>query len=127
MKNKLLLASLLTACVLTPAFATDKTVAVIPADPAVALDELLDHCHVTVGQSREGVLTEMRAPNYVVGENIWVYTGFRAKNVTSGEQFDTLVVAFVNQKVATVRLAQEEQLRAALHQAGSVAAKVAQR
>jgi hypothetical protein len=72
---------------------------------------VLAQSRVSIGSSRESVLTEMRAPNIVLHANVWVYTGFRASNVPGAERFDSLVVAFKNDKVDTIRLVKSEQVR----------------
>ena len=126
MKTVILIASLLAAGTFTPAFASENTDSATSSNSETTLEDLLSHSRVTVGQSREGVLTEMRAPNLALGENVWVYTGFNATNVSGGERYDALIVAFKDNKVATVRLAQEEQVRVALTRSG-LAQKIAKR
>ena len=123
--KSLLFASLLAAGSLTPAFATDTHVSVIPADSATTVEDALARSRVSIGASRESVIAEMREPNYVFGANVWIYTGFRATNVYGGEGFDTLVVAFKNEKVVSIRLATEAQVRVAAGANAAAKAKVA--
>jgi hypothetical protein len=111
MKTIVLLTALLTAGVCSPAFASEFQTSSIPTDGFTSIDEVLAQSRVSIGSSRESVLTEMSAPSIVLHANVWVYTGFRANNVPGAERFDSLVVAFKNDKVDTIRLVKSEQVR----------------
>lgn len=127
MKNIVLLTALLTAGVSSPAFAADYQVSSVPTDSFSTLDEVLAHSRVSVGASRESVLTEMRDPNIVLHPNVWVYTGFRATNVAGAERFDSLVVTFKREKVDTIRLVKADQVRTAATRSTLETGKVAVR
>jgi hypothetical protein len=99
----------------------------MPPESSLTLDEMLSRSRVSVGASRESVLIELREPNFVIGPDVWVYTGVKAANVFGAERYDTLVVAFKNDKVEVVRLAKEEQVRVAANRSAAGAAKIAKR
>ena len=127
MKKIALLLSLLAAGTLAPAFASEFRASQLPPESSLTLEELLSRNRVSVGASRESVLIEMREPTLVIGPDVWVYTGFMATNVFGAERYDTLVVAFKNDKVEVIRLAKEEQVRVAANRSGAGAPKVAKR
>jgi hypothetical protein len=110
MKMLLALASILAASLTAPAFAAT-TVSSQATEVNPTLEELLAHSRVSIGQSRVGLLTEMREPDVVLSRNVWVYTGFRAANVSGAERFDALVVIFKNEKVDAIRLTTEERVQ----------------
>jgi hypothetical protein len=127
MKKIALLLSVLAAGTLAPAFASEFRASQMPLESSLTLEEMLSRSRVSVGASRESVLIELREPNLVIGSDVWIYTGFVAGNVFGAERFDTLVVAFKNDKVEVIRLAKEEQVRVAANRSGAGAAKVAKR
>jgi hypothetical protein len=127
MKTIVLLTALLTAGVCSPAFASEFQVSSVPTDRFSTLDELLARSRLSIGASRESVLTEMRDPNLVLHANVWVYTGFRASNVAGAERFDALLVTFKQDKVDTIRLVQSAQVRLAASRSALETTKVAAR
>lgn len=113
MKTILLLAaSLLTLATGTTVFAADRAPS-LASEVVTTLDELLARNRVAVGAARESVINEMRAPNLVLHPNVWVYTGFQATNVRDADKFDSLVITFKDDKVQTLVLAKEAQIRIA--------------
>lgn len=126
MKTFILLALIIVACVITPAFANQSTISALSPE-GVTLDELLAQSRVSVGASRSGVLNQMREPNVVVYPDLWIYTGVRAINVVGGEHYDTLVVNFKNDRVDAIRLTKEDWVRMAADRKGIAAPTVAKR
>ena len=127
MKNIALLLSLLAAGTIAPAFSAEVRASQMAPESSLTLEELLARSRVSVGASRESVLIELREPNLVIERDVWVYTGFLASNVFGAERYDTLVVAFKNDKVEVLRLAKEEQVRVAANRSAAGAAKIAKR
>ena len=127
MKNIALLLSLLAAGTIAPAYAAQFRASEMPPESSLTLEEMLSRNRVSVGASRESVLIELREPNFVIGSDVWVYTGFKAANVFGAERYDTLVLTFKNDKVEVVRLAKEEQVRVAANRSAAGAAKIAKR
>lgn len=127
MKNIVLLTALLTAGVCAPAFASEFQVSSTSVDGTATLEELLAQSRMSVGASRGSVLSEMNSPDIVLHANVWVYTGFRASNVAGSERFDSIVVTFKNEKVDTIRLVKEEQVRMAAARSALGTTKVAAR
>lgn len=127
MKNIALLLSLLAVGAIAPASAAEFRASQMAPEDSLTLEELLTRSRVSVGVSRESVLTEPSAPNLVAGPDVWVYTGFKATNVYGAECYDTLVLAFKNDKVEVIRLAKEEQVRVTANRSSAGAAKIAKR
>jgi hypothetical protein len=82
---------------------------------------------VSVGASRSGVLNQMREPNFILHPDVWIYTGFRATNVSGAERYDTLVVIFKNEKVDAIRLTKEDWVRVVAARGGFAGEKIAKR
>ena len=127
MKNIALLVSLLAVGAIAPASAAEFRASQMAPEDSLTLEELISRSRVSIGVSRGSVLTELSAPNFIIGPDVWVYTGFKATNVYGAERYDTLVLAFKNEKVEVIRLAKEEQLRVTANRSGTGAAKIAQR
>lgn len=127
MKNIALLLSLLAVGAIAPASAAEFRASQMAPEDSLTLEELLTRSRVSVGVSRESVLSELRAPDLVIGPDVWVYTGFKATNVYGAERYDTLVLAFKNDKVEVIRLAKEEQVRVTANRSSTGAAKIAKR
>ena len=125
-KTFVLLSSILAAGVITPAFATQSSITALPGE-GVPLDELLAQSRASVGASRWGVLNQMREPNLVLYPDVWIYTGFRATNVTGGERYDALVVTFKHDRVDAIKLTKEDWVRMAATRNGLTAPTVAKR
>lgn len=127
MKNILFLTSILAAGAIAPAFATESKVSVIPADVVTSIEELLARSRVSVGVSRESVITEMRHPNTALTPDVWVYTGFHANNLYNAERYDTLVVTFKNDRVVKITLTTAEEVRVAAARSGMTVQRIARR
>ena len=127
MKKPLLLLPVFAAGLIAPALAVDTTPAIMMADGLVTIDEILDNSRLSVGASRDSVLNQLRPPNLISGPEVWIYTGFRAKNVVNTERYDTLVVTFKQDRVASIKLAKEEHVRVAAARSGVVTPKIAKR
>lgn len=127
MKNIALLLSLLAVGAIAPASAAEFRASQMAPEDSLTLEELISRSRVSVGVSRESVLTELSTPNLLIGPDVWVYTGFKATNVYGAERYDTLVLAFKNDKVEVIRLAKEEQVRVTANRGSTGAAKIAKR
>lgn len=126
--NKIaLLLALLAAGALAPAVAAEFRASEIPPDDSLTLEDVLSRSRVSVGVSRGSVLIELREPNLIMGPDVWIYTRFRATSVFGAERYDTLVLAFKNDKVEVIRLTTEEQVRMTANRRGADAAKIAKR
>lgn len=112
MKTILLLSSLCLAVVSTPVVAAEFQPSA-SEDVVITLNGLPFRNRVTVGAARDSVLHELRAPQVVLHANVWVYTGFRAANIFGAEKYDSLVVTFKDEKVHTLVLAKESEVRIA--------------
>lgn len=127
MKKNALLLSLLAAGAVVPAVSAEFRASQMAPEHSFTLEEILARSRVSVGISRGSVLNELRAPDLILGPDVWIYTGFRATNVYGSELYDTLVVAFKNDKVEVIRLAKEEQVRMTASRGGAGSAKIAKR
>lgn len=118
----LLLTALLTATSLATFAAPVATV--IPTDSFVELnDETLDHLlsrtRVSVGMERSRVINQIGEPAAQIGNDVWVFTHFRAGNVTYAERYDTLLLVFKDDKVTRVTLTSAQDVRMALRRSNA--------
>ncbi len=116
MKKYLLLASLAVASV-TPTFAAETTISRLANDiftlNAETLDYLTSRVRVSVGMNRGTVIDQLGEPQVMAHRDLWAFTGFRASNVFGAERYDTLLVAFKSDRVATVTLTNAQAIRTA--------------
>lgn len=116
MKTYLLIASLAVA-VVTPAFAAETTSSRLANDTftldAETLDYLTSRVRVSVGMDRGTVIDQLGEPHIMAHSDLWAFTGFRASNVFGAERYDTLLVAFKSDRVATVTLTNAQAIRTA--------------
>ena len=57
---------------------------------------------------------QLGAPNEMLGSGVWVYWDFKGKGAPEAAKFDTLVVVFADNEVATLRLAESKPVRTAV-------------
>lgn len=126
----LLLTTLLTATSLSTFAAPVATL--IPTDSFVelndeTLDLLLSRARVSAGMDRGRVIEQLGQPAARIGTAVWVFTNFRAGNVTYAERYDTLLVIFKGDKVERVTLTNAQDIRMAARRsnAAGTATKVA--
>ena len=108
MKKILLLASFVFAAV-SAALAQNSTAldqsAIFDADP---------YTSVAKGMSREAVMFQLGVPSETLGHGVWVYWNFHGRGAPDAAKYDTLVVVFADQEVATLRLAESKPVRVAV-------------
>lgn len=106
--SALLAASVLFAA-LAPLIAATKQK--INASPIVAGPPLQTYGQ---GTPREKVIEVLGAPAARVGSNIWIYFDFRADQASVDPSLDALVIAFKDERVLGLKLADGRVVRAAI-------------
>ncbi len=95
----------------------------IPADRVDELNDeglsLLTRTRISTGIDRAQVIEQLGEPTAKLGTDVWAFTNFRASNMTYSERYDTLLVAFKDDKVARITMSNVKDIRTAATRSNS--------